>query len=157
MRIDGADASRRTAHPVHTGDLGRIDTSGNVVIVGRKDDMINRAGWNIYPAEVERVIGSFPGVGICAVLGVPEPGRATRLWAFVVPARGATISRTELIAHARARLAPHKVPDRIRITTDIPLTPEGKVRKYQLLERARSELRTGRSENGFDDLEKRRA
>lgn len=72
-----------------------------------------------------------------------------------MPARGTTISRTELISHTRARLAPHKVPDRVRITTDMPLTPEGKVRKYQLLERARSELRKGRPENGFDDLEKR--
>lgn len=138
---DAGGTPERMSQPVRTGDLGRLDDSGNVIIVGRKDDMINRAGWNIRPAEVEHVIGSFPDVAMCAVLGVPEPGSKTRMWAFVVPARGTTISRTKLIAHLRAQLSPHKVPDRIRITTNLPLTPEGKVRKYRLLERARSELR----------------
>ena len=58
---------------LHTGDLGWLDDAGNLSLVGRRVEMYIRGGYNVYPAEVEEVLGEHPGVVRAAVVGIPDP------------------------------------------------------------------------------------
>jgi len=114
---------------LHTGDLGSMDERGYCRIAGRIKEMIVRGGENIYPAEIEAVLLSHPGVAEVAVVGVPD-----RFWGEVV---GAVVrlcgpvppAETELAEHCRSRLAAYKTPVRWLFTDGFPLTATGKIRK----------------------------
>jgi len=108
-----------------TGDLGRIDGSGRLFLEGRLDQMINVGGRNVFPAEVERVLGSAPGVREVAILGMPDPLRG-EVVAAVVACTG-DVTPEDLIAFCRERLAAYRVPRRIEILPVIPRTARGKV------------------------------
>jgi acyl-CoA synthetase (AMP-forming)/AMP-acid ligase II len=123
-----------------TGDLAVRDKDGNLRIVGRRDDMIIRAGYKIQPAEIERVLGELAGVRESAVVGVPAPKVGQQVWAFAVPEPGAAgIDREALLAHCRANLSVHKIPDHLRICETLPTTPLGKVQRYRLTQMALAE------------------
>lgn len=123
-----------------TGDLAALDAAGNVRIVGRQDDLIIRAGSKVRPAEVEQVLDRAAGVRQSAVVGVPAGRSGQQVWAFVVPdPPGALVDRAALLAHCRANLAPHKVPDHIRVCESLPTTSLGKVQRYRLAELALEE------------------
>jgi acyl-CoA synthetase (AMP-forming)/AMP-acid ligase II len=125
----------------HTSDLAVRDEDGNVRIVGRQDDLIIRGGSKIRPAEVEQVLDSAAGVARSAVVGVAAGRVGQQVWAFVVPrAGGPPVDRAALLAHCRANLATHKVPDHIRVCESLPLTSLGKVQRYRL---AQAALREG--------------
>jgi fatty-acyl-CoA synthase len=114
---------------LHTGDLGSMDARGYCRIEGRIKDMVIRGGENIYPAEIEAVLLSYPAVTAAAVVGLPD-----RFWGEVVAAAIITSAATppaeaELAAFCRARLAAYKVPVRWLFTSTFPLTGTGKVRK----------------------------
>lgn len=130
-----------------TGDLAVREEDGNLRIVGRRDDMIIRAGYKIQPAEIEQVLGGLPGVRQSAVVGVPAPKVGQQVWAFAVPEPGeAQIDRETLLAHCRANLSAHKVPDHLRTCESLPVTALGKVQRYQLTQMALAEARYGRDE-----------
>ncbi|TMK41607.1 MAG: long-chain fatty acid--CoA ligase [Actinobacteria bacterium] len=116
-----------------TGDLGRFDDAGNLVLVGRKSEMYIRGGYNVYPAEVEGVLGEHPGVDKVAVVGLPDPVLGQIGAAYVVPAPGATPQLDDLRAWCRRRLADYKAPDRLELLTELPLTSMLKVDKQALL------------------------
>jgi acyl-CoA synthetase (AMP-forming)/AMP-acid ligase II len=123
-----------------TGDLAVRDKDGNLRIVGRRDDMIIRAGYKIQPAEIEQVLGELAGVRESAVVGVPAPKVGQQVWAFAVPEPGeASIDREALLAHCRANLSVHKIPDHLRICESLPTTPLGKVQRYRLTQMALAE------------------
>jgi acyl-CoA synthetase (AMP-forming)/AMP-acid ligase II len=125
-----------------TGDLAVRDKDGNLRIVGRRDDMIIRAGYKIQPAEIEQVLGELAGVRESAVVGVPAPKVGQQVWAFAVPEPGeAGIDREALLAHCRANLSVHKIPDHLRICESLPTTPLGKVQRYRLTQMALAETR----------------
>lgn len=131
--VDGAGWYR-------TGDLAVRDAAGNVRIIGRQDDLIVRAGSKVRPAEVERVLDSAAGVRQSAVVGVATGRAGQQVWAFVVPeSAGAPLDRAALLAHCRANLAAHKVPDHIRVCEALPVTSLGKVQRYRLAELALAE------------------
>jgi acyl-CoA synthetase (AMP-forming)/AMP-acid ligase II len=116
------------------GDLGRIDDEGYLSLQGRVHDRIVRGGENIYPVEVEQALLSHPGVQEVAVVGVPDRRYGETVKAVIV-AKDPTAppSTDELRAHARARLAPFKVPDVIELITALPRNAGGKVLRRQLV------------------------
>jgi acyl-CoA synthetase (AMP-forming)/AMP-acid ligase II/uncharacterized membrane protein len=116
-----------------TGDLGHFDADGLLFVEGRSDDMIVSGGENVYPGEVEDVIGKLPGVAECAVVGVPDPQFGQALQAFVVRAgRGARVTEDSVRAHVRNKLARYKVPKSVVFVKELPRNATGKVVKKEL-------------------------
>lgn len=119
----------------HSGDIATVDEDGYYYLVDRVKDMIISGGENIYPTEVENEIYGFPGVGDCAVIGVPDEhwGEVGRAVIRVRP--GASVDPEELLAFLRTRLAGYKVPKSVVFTDEMPTTGSGKIRKSVLRER----------------------
>jgi acyl-CoA synthetase (AMP-forming)/AMP-acid ligase II len=121
---------------LHTGDIGVMDEAGNVDITDRVKDMFINGGFNAYPAEIENLIMSHPGVGQVAVVGVPDQRLGEVGYAFVVPAPGAEADGDALIAWCRDQMANYKVPRYVEYVDVLPLNASGKVLKYELRDRA---------------------
>jgi acyl-CoA synthetase (AMP-forming)/AMP-acid ligase II len=119
-----------------TGDLGFLDERGYLTLVGRKSEMYIRGGYNVYPAEVERVLSAYPAVAQVAVLGGADPVLGEIGYAFVVARPGASPTLAELRTACRAALADYKAPDRLVLVDALPLTSVGKVDKRALAEDA---------------------
>ena len=107
------------------GDLGRLDADGYLHLDGRREDLVISGGVNVYPLEVEQVLGEHPGVDDVAVHGVDDPEWGQRVCATVVGAA----SEAELVAWARERLAPPKRPKTWTFVDELPRTLTGKVRR----------------------------
>jgi fatty-acyl-CoA synthase len=120
---------------LRTGDLGSVDARGVVRFSGRVKEMINRAGENIHPPEIEDVLGAHPAVAEVAVVGVPDEHWGEQVGAAVHLKPGATATEPELVAYLEARLAPHKVPRLWRFVDDLPHTASGKVQKFVVRDR----------------------
>ncbi len=123
-------AWRETADgPAFTvGDLGRIDEAGYVYLEGRREDLIISGGVNVYPAEVERVLGEVAGVDDIAVFGAEDDEWGQRVCAAVV----GPVPVSALEEHARKHLAPAKRPKEYHPVESLPRTPTGKVRRLDL-------------------------
>ncbi|MDE0604116.1 MAG: FadD3 family acyl-CoA ligase [bacterium] len=121
---------------LHTGDIGVMDEQGNIDITDRKKDMFIVGGFNAYPAEIENIMLAHPQIGQVAVIGMPDDRLGEVAVATVVPAPGAGLSETEVIAWCRDEMANYKVPRRVRFTDALPLNASGKVLKYVLREQA---------------------
>lgn len=117
---------------LHTGDLGFLDTDGYLTLTGLKKDMILRAGMNVYPREVERVLEEHHDIVEAAVIGVPELVRGEDVKAFVVLREGASLTENELKAYCRDVLSSYKCPRRIEFVTALPRKPDGSVDKAAL-------------------------
>jgi acyl-CoA synthetase (AMP-forming)/AMP-acid ligase II len=119
---------------LRTGDLASRTRFGFVRLRGRDKDVVKCAGYSIYCAEVEQVLGAHPGVAAAAVVGVPDTGKGEIPLAFIEPAGEARLDAEELIRWCRARLAAYKVPRAWRIETGRPLPRgvTGKVLKAEL-------------------------
>jgi long-chain acyl-CoA synthetase len=118
-----------------TGDLARRDPNGFLTITGRIKELIIRGGENIYPAEVEQVLLTAPGVADAAVVGCPHQDLGEVPVAFVVPERPGALVTDAVLGECRRRLSAFKVPERLVETGQIPRTGSGKVIRYQLRER----------------------
>jgi len=115
-----------------SGDAATVDEEGYVFISGRHKDMYISGGENVYPAEVENVLVSLPGVRDAAVVGVPDERWGESGVAVLVATPGAQLDPGEVIAAVRQRLAGYKVPRRVVVVEDLPRTASGKVRKHLL-------------------------
>ena len=115
------------------GDMGVLDERGYLTLVGRKSEMYIRGGYNVYPAEVERVLEGRPEVAQVAVVGTPDRVLGEIGTAFVVAAAGQQPELDALRAHVRSALADYKAPDRLVVLTELPVTAMGKVDKRALL------------------------
>jgi len=125
-----------------TGDLGRMDEDGFFTCLGREDDLINSAGYRIGPAEIEACLARHPAVGLCAVIGVPDPVRGEIVKAYVVPEPGYRADEAlaeEIRRFVRERLAAHLYPRVVTFVDSLPLTATGKVRRAELRARERRE------------------
>jgi o-succinylbenzoate---CoA ligase len=118
---------------LHTGDLGRFDDRGALVIAGRKADTIVSGGENVAPAEVEAVLLEHPGIVDAAVFGRPDTEWGESVVAQVVLADGATVSPEQLRAHCAERLAPFKVPKRFEPVASVPRSVTGKLLRRELV------------------------
>lgn len=119
---------------LQTGDAGYLDGDGYVYLHDRVKDMIVSGAENVYPAEVENVLMTHPGVADVAVIGVPHDTWGEAVKAIVVPAPGAAPTEPDLIAFARERLAGFKLPKSVDFATELPRNPSGKLLKRQLRE-----------------------
>jgi long-chain acyl-CoA synthetase len=117
---------------MHTGDIATRDDEGHYFIVDRKKDLIITGGFNVYPAEIERVVASHPAVAMVAVGSVPDETRGELARAYVVLRPGATATEAEIIDHCRPHLAAYKLPRSVRFVPDLPKTSTGKVMRRHL-------------------------
>jgi fatty-acyl-CoA synthase/long-chain acyl-CoA synthetase len=94
--------------------------------------MVVTGGVNVYPAEVEAVIDSYPEVLECAVFGVPDDMWGERVHAVVVHGAGTSLEADEIIAYCRQHLASHKVPRGVDFVDALPHTSSGKILKREI-------------------------
>jgi acyl-CoA synthetase (AMP-forming)/AMP-acid ligase II len=116
----------------HTGDVGRFDECGLLYLVDRKKDVIISGGENVYSPEVEDVIAALDEVTACAVLGVPDPQWGEAVCAVVVLRAGTTLALDALQHAVRRQLARYKVPRRLVVVDELPLSATGKIDKKRL-------------------------
>ena len=110
-----------------TGDLGRVDPAGRLVVRGRADEVINTGGYKVVPGEVAAALQAHPGVRDAAVLGQPDPEWGERVVAVVVPADPADPPTLELLRlHVRERLPRYAAPSRVVMVDAVPMLPSGK-------------------------------
>jgi long-chain acyl-CoA synthetase len=117
---------------LHTGDLAAMDADGYFTIVGRKKEMIDAAGYKVYPDEVDRVLMSHPAVLEAATIGVPDPKRGETVKSFVVLKPGRRASAEELITHCRENLAAYKVPRALEFRAELPKSAILKILRREL-------------------------
>ena len=115
-----------------TGDVGKIDGRGYVVIVGRSKDLIISGGYNVYPAEIEGTLNDMPGVMESAVIGAPHPDFGEAVVAVVVAKPGVVLDAAAMQLELKSRIANFKVPKRLFIVSDLPRNAMGKVQKNLL-------------------------
>jgi malonyl-CoA/methylmalonyl-CoA synthetase len=112
-----------------TGDLGKIDGSGYVHILGRGKDLVISGGFNVYPKEIESEIDAMPGVIESAVIGVPHADFGEGVTAVVVCDNSARIDEASVLKALDGRLAKFKMPKRVIVVDELPRNAMGKVQK----------------------------
>lgn len=117
-----------------TGDVGHRDADGNIFLVDRIKDMINRGSYKVYPAQVELALSEHEAVARVAVIGVPDERSGEEVMACVVLKDGAKCSEEALISWARQRMAAHAYPRKVIFMESLPVNPTGKVLKRALRE-----------------------
>src|SRR3954468_17218718 len=130
---DGADGPDADGW-LGTGDLAYRDDDGDLHLVDRRSDLILVSGFNVYPAEVERVLDAHPAVVESAVIGVPDARTGAAVRGVVVRAEGASITAEELREFAATSLARYKVPTSIQFLPSLPHSLTGKVSRPRLRE-----------------------
>jgi long-chain acyl-CoA synthetase len=115
-----------------TGDIAYADADGDLVLVDRIGELILVNGFNVYPAEIERVLESHPGVAEAAVIAVPDPDAGQAPYAYVVAALDPPPTPAELEVHCAERLARFKLPATVELVPELPHSAVGKVRKGAL-------------------------
>jgi len=133
---DAATRESRFGDYFSVGDLAVRDRRGYFTLVGRKKDMVISGGMNVYPAEIEAVLGAHPAIREAAVIGVPDEKWGEALVAFVA-AREDQLrpSDDDLVDYAKQSLASYKVPRRFEWVDALPRNPTGKILKRELQER----------------------
>jgi acyl-CoA synthetase (AMP-forming)/AMP-acid ligase II len=121
---------------LHTGDLGWVDHAGCLHLAGRRKEMYVRGGYNVYPVEVEAVLGDHPAVAEVVVVPRPDPVMGEVGVACVVPAEGHRPPTLEsLRSFAGERLAHHKLPEAVEVIDEVPLTSMQKIDRRALADR----------------------
>ena len=121
---------------LHTGDIGTLDEQGYLRITDRKKDMILVGGFNVYPAEVERILGVHPALESIAIVAAPDARLGEVPVAFAVLHCGAELTEAEFLAWAAARIANFKCPRRLVMLDALPRNASMKVLKNDLRELA---------------------
>ncbi|MDP1626869.1 MAG: acyl-CoA synthetase [Parvibaculum sp.] len=133
----GDDEKRRRAEKaglIALGDIGYLDEDGFLYLCDRAKDMVISGGVNIYPAEIEAELHKMPGVGDCAVFGIPDEEFGEALCAVVQPQPGVSLQAADVRAFLRERIAGYKVPKTVEFQNDLPREDSGKIFKRKLRE-----------------------
>jgi long-chain acyl-CoA synthetase len=117
---------------LHTGDIGRLDEDGYLVLVDRAKDMIIRGGENIYPKEIEAVVYQLPDIAEAAVVGRPNELYGEEPVLFVSLTSGSALDPDRIRAHLTNALAKYKLPVEVTILDELPKNPVGKIDKPSL-------------------------
>ncbi|MCC6608084.1 MAG: AMP-binding protein [Burkholderiales bacterium] len=127
-----------------SGDLMRLHPSGNYVVEGRKKDLINRGGEKISAEEIENLILMHPAVQNAACVPMPDPSLGEKMCAFVVLRKGGALTLEALVAFLMGKeIAKFKLPERLEIVPDLPVSTFGKVSKKALAETVAAKLAAG--------------
>ncbi|MDR7523732.1 MAG: AMP-binding protein [Armatimonadota bacterium] len=116
-----------------TGDLGQQDAAGNVRIVGRLKEMINRGGKKFFPREIEEILYTHPKVLHAAIVGLPDPRLGERNCLCLIPRPGERPSLQELVDYLKDSVATYKLPEELEIFDEFPFTPTGKIQRHVLV------------------------
>ncbi len=122
-----------------TGDLGYFDNDGYLYLIDRKKDLIIRAGYKVYPREIEEVLMSHPNIALAAVIGVKHNLQVQKIKAYIVSKNTLNTESEqeklidELKLLCKDKLAKYKIPNFYQLVEDIPKTPSGKLLKRKLL------------------------
>ncbi|MDT7608853.1 MAG: long-chain acyl-CoA synthetase [Pseudonocardiales bacterium] len=127
-----ATAASLPGGELRTGDVGFMDADGWFYLVDRKKDMINAAGYKVWPREVEDVLYGHPAVREAAVVGVPDEYRGETVKAFVSVRPGVDVTEQELIDYCKANMAAYKYPRSIEFIDELPKTTTGKILRREL-------------------------
>ena len=134
-----------------TGDLAQADDEGYLYFAGRKDDVINSAGYRIGPTEIESTLIKHPAVAMAAVIGVPDAIRGEVVKAYVTTKHGVegngTLA-TEIQAFVKTRLAAYEYPREVEFIDQMPLTTTGKIRRNELRARHQQSSRPDTKQQG---------
>jgi long-chain acyl-CoA synthetase len=137
---------------LYTGDVTRMEEDGSLYVVDRKKDMINTAGFKVYPREVEEVLYQHPEVVEAVAVGVPDQYRGETVKAFVVRKPGSAVTQDELVSYCQENLAPYKVPRQVEFRGELPKSAVGKLLRRVLAEDERAKAgmphKTGRGVEG---------
>jgi acyl-CoA synthetase (AMP-forming)/AMP-acid ligase II len=137
--LDDPEQTALTITPdgwLKTGDVGVMDADGYVRITDRIKDMFIVGGFNTYPAEIENILCSMPGIARAAVIGVPDARMGEVAHAYIVPAADEAIDEAAVIAWAKDNMANYKVPRTVSFIAELPMNAGGKVLKNELRELA---------------------
>lgn len=115
-----------------SGDLGVIDSEGNLRIVGRLKEMINRGGKKFFPREIEEILYTHPQVLYAAIVGIPDPRLGERNCLCLVP-RGQPPALADLLRFLGDTVATYKLPERLELFAQFPFTPTGKIQRHALI------------------------
>ncbi len=137
------DKPEETEHAIpggalHTGDVGFMDDDGWFYLVDRKKDLINAAGYKVWPRDVEDVLYGHGAVREAAVVGVPDEYRGETVKAFVSLKPGESVTEESLIAFCKERIAAYKYPRQIEFVEELPKTASGKILRRELRDREAS-------------------
>lgn len=130
---------------LHTGDVAHRDETGHVFVVDRMKDVIITAGYNVYPAEIERVVSDHPDVALVGVGARPDTVRGEVAVAYVVAKPATAPTAESIMEFCRTRLAAYKRPREVVFVAELPATPSGKIMRRRL-----RQLSPGR---GKDDVQ----
>jgi len=119
---------------LHTGDLGTVDEHGYFKVTGRIKEMIIRGGENIYPREIEEFLHRHPKVNDVYVVGVPDQKYGEQILAVIKLKDDETANADDFERFCRGKIARHKIPCYWEFVEDFPMTANGKVKKYKLVE-----------------------
>lgn len=117
---------------LYTGDIATMDEEGYFTIVDRKKDLIISAGYNIYPREVDEVLYEHPAIAEACAVGIPHKTRGEIVKAFIVLHPDKKVTKQEILAYCREKLAGYKVPKRVEFRPELPKTLVGKVLRRAL-------------------------
>jgi acyl-CoA synthetase (AMP-forming)/AMP-acid ligase II len=117
---------------LRTGDVGSIDSEGFLTVTDRLKDMYICNGFNVYPAEIEKLLSGMPGISHCAVIGVPEARRGEVGHVFLTRSEGSDVSAARVVEWSRANMASYKVPAKVSFVDELPRNLQGKVLKQEL-------------------------
>ena len=113
-----------------------MDTDGFIRVFDRRKDMINRAGFKIFSAEVENVLSGLQGVVECAIVGRPDPVLGERVHAFIVARDATSLTAKDVHDFCASRLSDYKVPETVSIDcAPLPRNANGKIQKAVLRQR----------------------
>jgi non-ribosomal peptide synthetase component E (peptide arylation enzyme) len=124
-----------------SGDLGKlVDGAGNVQIVGRRKEIINRGGKKFFPREVEEVLYTHPKIMHAAMVGIADPRLGERNCLCVIPRAGQELALEEIVAFLKGQVADYKLPEVLVRVEELPFTGTGKIRRHVLREQVEKRL-----------------
>ncbi len=121
---------------LHTGDLATMDEQGYVRMVGRLKEVIQKGTETIFPAEIEEVLFTFPGISNAQVFGVPDKRLGEEIAVWIKLEEGVDLKEEEILQFCKKKLPPSQVPRYLKFVKEFPMTPLGKIQKFKMKEMA---------------------